>query len=208
MGLPLALLMATLLARTRFPGRAIIDAGVHLPSVLPPVAVGWLLLLAFGVRGPIGAWLDSWFGIRLVFTTWGASLACAVMSFPMMVRAIRLSLDSVDPGLEHAARTLGAGRIDRFLTITLPLALPGVMIGGIVGFTTSLGEFGAVITFAGSIEGQTETLPLAIYAALQLPGGEAMAARLALMSIGLAMAGLLLSEWLGRKLYARMGRAP
>lgn len=207
MGLPLAVIAATILARTRFPGRALIDAAVHLPSVLPPVAVGWLLLLAFGVRGPVGAWLDSWFGIRLVFTTWGASLACAVMSFPMMVRAVRLSLDAIDPGLEQAARTLGAGQVDRILSITLPLAMPGVLIGAIVGFTASLGEFGAVITFAGNIEGQTETLPLAIYAALQVPGGEALAARLSLLSIGLAMTGLLLAEWLGRRLNARLGRA-
>ena len=205
-GLPVALVAAILLARTRFPGRPLLDALVHLPAVLPPVAVGWLLLLVFGVRGPLGSWLQDWFGIRLVFTTAGASLACAVMSFPLMVRAIRLSLEAVDPGLEQAARTLGAGRLDRFLSITLPLAGPGVMVGAIVGFTASLGEFGAVITFAGSIEGQTQTLPLAIYAALQLPGGEAVAARLSVLSIALAMAGLVLADWAGRRLRAGIGR--
>jgi len=205
-GLPLALLGAFVLARGKFRGRAVLDAVVHLPLVLPPVVIGWLLLLLFGVRGPIGAWLQAWFGVRLVFTTAGAALACGVMVFPLMLRAIRLSLEGVDPGLEQAARTLGAGPLDRFLTITLPLAAPGVLVGAITGFAASLGEFGAVITFAASVPGQTQTLPLAIYAALQTPGGEAAAARLSLASLALALGGLGAAEWAGRRLRARVGR--
>jgi molybdate transport system permease protein len=146
------------------------------------------------------------FGIRLVFTPAGASLACAVMSFPLMLRAIRLSLEAVDPGLEQAARTLGAGPIDRFFNVTLPLAAPGVLVGGIVGFASCLGNFGAVITFAGSIPGQTQTLPLAIYAALQTPGGEEVAARLSLIAVILAIGGLLASEWVSRRLRVLVGR--
>ncbi len=205
-GLPIAVLVAWLLVRGRFPGRAVLDALMHLPLVLPPVVVGWLLLLVFGVRGPIGAWLLSWFGIRLVFTTAGASLACAVMSFPLMLRALRLSLEAVDRRLEQAARTLGAGPIDRFLTIILPLAAPGVLVGGIVGFASCLGNFGAVITFAGNIHGETQTLPLAIYAALQSPGGDETAARLSVISIILAITGLLASEWVSRRLLVLVGR--
>jgi len=154
----------------------------------------------------VGAWLNDWFGIRLVFTTAGASVACGVMVFPLMLRAIRLSLEAVDPGLEQAARTLGAGPLDRFLTITLPLAAPGVLVGAITGFAASLGEFGAVITFAANIPGETQTLPLAIYTALQMPGGEDAAARLSLISIGLAVLGLVAAEWAGRRLRARVGR--
>ena len=205
-GLPVALLVAWALARGRFPGRAVINTLVHLPLVLPPVATGWLLLLVFGVRGPVGAALRDWFGVRLVFTTAGASLACAVMTFPILVRAIRLSLEAVDPGLEQAARTLGARRLDRLVTVTLPLAAPGILVGGIVAYATCLGEFGAVITFAANIPGQTRTLPLAIYTALQTPNGEAAAARLSLISIALATSGLLLSEWLGRRLNNAIGR--
>lgn len=205
-GLPAALLAAWLLSRGRFPGRFLLDAVVHLPLVLPPVVVGWLLLLVFGVRGPVGALLQDWFGLRLAFTTAGASLACAVMSFPLAVRAIRLSLDAIDPGLEQAACSLGAGPVDRFLTITLPLAAPGVLVGGIVAFAASLGEFGAVITFAANIPGRTQTLPLAIYSALQAPGGEDAAARLSLVSVLLAVAGLLLAELAGKRLAALLGR--
>ena len=194
------------LARCRFPGHALLNALVHLPLVLPPVVTGWLLLITFGVRGPVGALLYDWFGIRLVFTTAGASLACAVMIFPIMVRAIRLSFEAADPGLEQAARTLGAGRIDRLFTITLPLASPGILVGGIVAYATCLGEFGAVITFAANIPGETQTLPLAIYAALQVPGGEAKAAQLSLVSIVLALTGLLLSEWFAKRLNAMLGR--
>ena len=205
-GLPLAILTAWLLARVRFPGRPLVNALVHLPLVLPPVVTGWLLLILFGVRGPAGSLLYDWFGIRLVFTTAGASLACAVMTFPVMVRAIRASLEAADPGLEQAARTLGAGRLDRFFNVTLPLASPGILVGAIVGFATCLGEFGAVITFAANIPGQTQTLPLAIYAALQSPGGETKAAELSLISLLLALIGLLLSEWAGRRLNALFGR--
>jgi molybdate transport system permease protein len=174
--------------------------------VLPPVVTGWLLLIVFGVRGPLGGLLQDWFGVRLVFTTAGAALACAVMTFPVMVRAIRLSLEAADPGLEQAARTLGAGRFDRLVNITLPLASPGILVGGIVAYATCLGEFGAVITFAANIPGQTQTLPLAIYAALQVPGGEATAAKLSMVSLALALVGLLASEWLGRRLNVALGR--
>jgi molybdate transport system permease protein len=205
-GLPAAVLAAWVLTRYRFPGRAVLNALVHLPMVLPPVVTGWLLLLVFGLRGPIGMVLHDWFGIRLVFTTAGAALACGVMTFPIMVRSVRLSLDAVDAGLEQAARTLGAGWFDRFRNITLPLASPGILVGGIVAYATCLGEFGAVITFAANIPGQTQTLPLAIYAALQVPGGEATAAKLSVVSLLLALTGLLLSEWFGKRLNAMLGR--
>ena len=206
LALPVAVALAWLLARRRFVGRAVLDAVVHLPMVLPPVVVGWLLLLLFGLRGPVGAVLHQWFGLRLVFTPAGASLACAVMALPLMVRAIRLSLEAVDPGLEQAARTLGAGAWDRFISITLPLAAPGVLVAVLVGFAAALGEFGAVITFAASIPGRTQTLPLAIYAALQQPDGEATAARLSLISVMLALVMLLVSDWAGRRMRARIGR--
>ena len=207
LGLPPAVLAAWLLARGRFPGRALLDALVHLPLVMPPVVVGWLLLVTFGLRGPAGSLLDEWFGVRLVFTTAGASLATAVMSFPLIVRAVRLSLDAVDPGLEAAARTLGAGPLDRFVTVTLPLIAPGILSGAITAFAAGLGEFGAVITFASNIPGETQTLPLAIYAATQTPGGEAVAARLAAVSLVLAVAGLLLADLAGRRLSVALGRA-
>jgi molybdate transport system permease protein len=207
-GLPPAVLAAWLLARGRFPGRALLDAVVHLPLVMPPVVVGWLLLVTFGLRGPVGAPLNDWFGIRLVFTTAGASFATAVMSFPLIVRAVRLSLDSVDPGLEAAARTLGAGPLDRFVTITLPLIAPGILSGAITAFAAGLGEFGAVITFVSNIPGETQTLPLAIYSATQTPGGEATAAKLAAISFTLAVAGLLLAEFAGRRLGVLLGRTP
>jgi molybdate transport system permease protein len=205
-GLPLAVVTAWLLSRHRFPGRSVLNALAHLPMVLPPVVTGWLLLIVFGVRGPIGSLLQDWFGIHLVFTTAGASLACAVMTFPIMVRSVRLSLDSIDLGLEQAARTLGAGWLDRLINVTVPLASPGILVGAVVGYATCLGEFGAVITFAASIPGQTQTLPLAIYAALQVPGGEAKAAELSMISLVLALAGLLLSEWIGKRLNAVLGR--
>ena len=205
-GLPVAVAMAWLLSRVRFPGRSLLAALVHLPLVLPPVVTGWLLLLVFGLHGPVGALLFAWLGIRLVFTSAGASLACAVMTFPVMVRSVRLSLDAADPGLELAARSLGAGRLDRLVNVTLPLAAPGILVGGIVGFATCLGEFGAVITFAANIPGETRTLPLAIYTALQVPGGEAQAAILSLVSLALALAGLLAAEFAGRRLAAVLGR--
>jgi len=205
-GLPLAVLAAYALARGRFVGRPLLDALVHLPLVMPPVVVGWGLLLIFGVRGPLGSLLYEWFGIRLVFTSAGAALATGVMAFPLMVRAIRLSLEGLDPGLEAAARTLGAGPIDRFLTVTLPLMAPGVLAGAVVAFAAGLGEFGAVITFASNIQGQTQTLPLAIYAATQVPGGEATAAKLSAVSFVLALLGLLLSELIARRMHRLLGR--
>jgi molybdate transport system permease protein len=202
LGLPLAILVALVLSRGRFPGRFLLHALVHLPLLLPPVVTGWLLLLVFGVNGPAGALLERLFGFRLVFTEAGASLACGVMIFPLMVRAVRLSLEAVDGRLLQAARTLGARPFDRFASITLPLALPGVLAASVLGFTASLGEFGAVITFAANIPGETRTLPLAIYAALETPGGEAAAARLSIVSIALALLGLGLAEVLS----ARAGR--
>jgi len=205
-GLPLAVLTAWVLVRYRFPGRSLLNALVHLPLVLPPVVTGWLLLIIFGIRGPIGVLLYDWFGVRLVFSTAGASLACAVMTFPVMMRAVRLSLETADPALDQAARTLGAGRLDRLCNVTLPLASPGILVGGIVGYATCLGEFGAVITFAANIPGQTQTLPLAIYTALQVPGGEAKAAELSMVSVTLALVGLLLSEWVGKRINTALGR--
>lgn len=201
-----AVAVAWLLARGRFPGRLLLDALVHLPLVVPPVVVGWGLLMLFGVRGPIGAPLNEWFGLRLVFTTEGAALATAVMSFPLIVRAVRLGLEGVDPGLEAAARTLGAGPLDRFVTVTLPLMSPGILAGAVTAFAAGLGEFGAVITFASNIPGETQTLPLAIYSATQTPGGEGTAARLALVSFTLAVAGLLLAELIARRMHLWLGR--
>lgn len=201
-----AVAVAWLLARGRFPGRMLLDALVHLPLVVPPVVVGWGLLMLFGIRGPIGASLHEWFGIRLVFTTEGAALATAVMSFPLIVRAVRLGLEGVDEGLEAAARTLGAGPLDRFVTVTLPLMSPGILAGAVTAFAAGLGEFGAVITFASNIPGETQTLPLAIYAATQTPGGEAVAARLAFVSFTLAVCGLLLAEVIARRMGRLLGR--
>jgi molybdate transport system permease protein len=204
--LPLAVVVAWLLTRRRFIGRTVFDAFVHLPLVVPPVVIGYVLLLLFGTRGPIGSWLQTTFGIELIFSTAGAALATAVMSFPLMVRAIRLSLENVDRGLEDAARTLGASKLDCFLTITLPLMLPGILAGAIVAFAAGLGEFGAVITFVSNIPGETRTLPLALYTALQSPDGDAMAARLAAISFSLGLIGLLLSEWFARAMRKRLGR--
>ena len=204
--LPLAIAVAWLLARTRFSGKILFDGLVHLPLVLPPVVVGYLLLLLFGARGPIGAWLYNVFGLRLVFTSAGASLATAVMSFPLMVRAIRLAIEAVDTGLEQAAATLGAGPLDRFASITLPLMLPGILSGAVVAFAASLGEFGAVITFVSNIPGETQTLPLAIYSAVQTPGGEASAARLAALSMVLALGGLVAAEYAAQRMRRMLGR--
>ena len=204
--LPVAIVFAWILARGRWRGKVLLDALVHLPLVLPPVVVGYMLLLLFGARGPIGHWLDEVFGIRLIFTSSGAALATAVMSFPLMVRAIRISLEGVDPGLEDAARTLGAGAWDRFTSITLPLMLPGILAGAVTAFAAGLGEFGAVITFVSNIPGETRTLPLALYTALQTPGGEAMAARLAIISFTLGMCGLLVSEFIARRVRRMLGR--
>lgn len=206
MSLPFAIAIAWLLTRPRFKGKTLLDVFVHLPLVLPPVVVGYLLLVLFGARGPLGRWLDALFGVQLVFTSSGAALATAVMSFPLVVRAIRLSLEGIDPGLEDAARTLGAGPWDRFFTITLPLMLPGVLAGSVIAFAAGLGEFGAVITFASNIPGETRTLPLALYTALQTPGGDALAARLATISILLGLAGLLAAEWVARRVRRVLGR--
>jgi molybdate transport system permease protein len=204
--LPPAILAAWLLARRDFPGKALFDAAVHLPLVLPPVVVGYALLLLLGVRGPLGAWLDVEFGIRLVFTTTGATLATAVMVFPLLVRAIRISVEALDPGLDEAARTLGAGAFDRFFTISLPLIAPGILAGAVIAFAASLGEFGAVITFASNVPGETQTLPLAIYAATQSPGGDATAAKLAAVSLVLALGGLALAEAIAKRMRKRFGR--
>jgi molybdate transport system permease protein len=204
--LPLALACALLQARCRFPGKLLLDGLVHLPLVLPPVVMGYLLLVTLGTRAPIGAWLLDTFGIRLVFHWTGAALAAGVVTFPFQVRAIRLALETVDPALPAAARSLGAGRLDAFVTITLPLILPGIIAGAITAFAASLGEFGAIITFVSNIPGETQTLPLAIYSAIQTPGNEAAAARLAGLSIGLAILGLVLSEIAGRRAQRRFGR--
>ena len=205
LNLPFAILVAWLLTRTRFTGRTLFDAFVHLPLVLPPVVVGYLLLVLFGIRGPLGEWLHDQFGIQLAFTRNGAALATAVMSFPLVVRSIRISLDNVDRGLEDAARTLGASATDRFFSITLPLIAPGILAGAVTAFAAGLGEFGAVITFASNIPGETRTLPLALYTALQTPDGNAMAARLALISFSLGLSGLLVSEFIARRLRRMLG---
>ena len=202
--LPFAFAAALLLARRSFPGKTLVDAVIHLPLVLPPVVVGYLLLLTFGVRGPVGAWLDDVFGIRLVFSWQGAALAAAIVTFPFQVRAIRLTVEALDPGLLDAARTLGAPWWDRLVTLILPLALPGILAGAVTAFAASLGEFGAIITFVANIPGETRTLPLAIYTAIQTPGGETLAARLAGLSIALALVGLTASEAAARALARRM----
>jgi len=204
--LPLAIGIAWLLTRRRFAGRALVDAFVHLPMVLPPVMVGYVLLLLLGIRGPIGHWLYQSFGIRLAFTTGGAALATAVMSFPLMVRSIRLALENVDPGLEDAARNLGAGPVDRWFSLTLPLMAPGILAGAVTAYVASLGEFGAVITFAGNVPGVTRTLPIALYSALQSADGDAAAARIALISFALGLAGLIAAEVLARAIRRRLGR--
>lgn len=197
--LPFAVMSAWLLVRGRFPGRVVLDALVHLPLVLPPVIIGYLLLVSLGTRAPLGAWLAETFNIRFVFSWTGAALAAAIVTFPFQVRAIRLSLESIDPGLDEAARTLGAGPWDRFFNLTLPLAAPGIIAGAITAFAASLGEFGAIITFVSNIPGETRTLPLAIYTAIQSPGGEVAAARLALLSISLALVGLIGAEIAARR---------
>lgn len=204
--LPIAFALAWLLARVRFPGRTLLDALVHLPLVLPPVVTGWLLLLAFGANGPAGRFLMDTFGISLIFRWTGAALAAAVMALPLMVRAIRLSLEGVDRKLENAARTLGAGPWRTFAAITLPLALPGVLAALVLGLARSIGEFGATITFASNIPGETRTLPLAIYTALQIPGGESAVTRLAIISVLLSLAALVISEALSRRSGQGKGR--
>ena len=197
--LPVAFGLAYLLARVRFPGKVLIDGIIHLPLVVPPVVTGWLLLIAFAPAGPIGAWLESWFGVSVLFRWTGAAIAAGVMALPLMVRAMRLSVEAVDRRLEAAASTLGAARARVFWTITLPLSLPGVLAGAVLGFARALGEFGATITFVSNVPGETETLPLAIYAALQQPGGEAMVLRLSAISVLLSLIALVASELLARR---------
>lgn len=205
-GMLLAVGFAWLLTRYRFPGRSLLDALLHAPLFLPPVVIGFVLLLLFGTRGPIGSWLNRVFDIQLVFTANGAALAAGVMAFPLMLRAVRLALETVDPRLEDAARSLGAGAWDRAFSITLPLAWPGLVAAAVVGFAAALGEFGAVITFAANIPGETQTLPLAIYSALQVPGGEESAVRLSLIALAAALSALLVSEALLRWGRRRAGR--
>lgn len=196
--LPFGILMAWILARCRFPGKTLLDSLVHLPLVLPPVVVGYLLLLALGRRGAIGAWLWEWFGFTFAFSWRGAALAAAVMAFPLMVRAIRLALEAVDTRLEQAARTLGAGRWRVFFTITLPLTLPGIIAGTVLAFARSLGEFGATITFVSNIPGETRTIPSAMFTLIETPGAESTAARLCAVAIALALLSLVASELLAR----------
>lgn len=197
--LPLGIFVAYALARWSFPGKQILNGIVHLPLILPPVVTGYLLLLSFGRRGPVGAFLESWFGIVFSFRWTGAALAAAIMAFPLMVRAIRLAVEAVDPKLEAAASTLGASKLWVFTTVTLPLILPGVIAGAILAFAKAIGEFGATITFVSNIPGQTQTIPSAIYAFLQVPGGQEAASRLVVVAIVIAMAALLLSELVARR---------
>ena len=193
--LPIAVGIAVLLARCNFPGKSLFDAVVHLPLVLPPVVIGYFLLLSLGRRGPLGAVLEEYFGIVVAFRWTGAAIAAGIMGFPLMVRAIRLSVEAVDNGLEDAARTLGATRWRVYLTITLPLALPGILTGALLSFARSLGEFGATITFVSNIPGETRTLPLAIYTFTQVPGGDVAALRLSIIAIVLSVLALMLSEY-------------
>jgi len=202
---PPAFLLAWLLSRGHFRGKLLLDALVHLPLVLPPVVTGWFLLLAFGRTGPIGAWTERWLGLVFMFRWTGAALAAAVMALPLMVRAIRLSLDAIDRRLEGAARTLGADRGRVFLTITLPLALPGLLAALVLGFARSLGEFGATITFVSNIPGETRTLPLAIYTSLQVPGAESIVLRLSLIAVALSFIALIAAELIVRRSGAGRG---
>ncbi|KQN34878.1 molybdenum ABC transporter permease [Sphingomonas sp. Leaf407] len=197
--LPVAYAIAWALARGRFPGRVLLDGIVHLPLVLPPVVTGWLLLLAFAPHGPVGRWLLAWFDASVLFRWTGAAIAAGVMALPLMVRAIRLSLEGVDRRLESVARTLGASRWQVFWSVTAPLSLPGVLAGMVLGFARALGEFGATITFVSNVPGETATLPLAIYSALQVPGAEASVVRLAGLSVALSLVALIVSEWLVRR---------
>ena len=203
--LPLGIGVAWLLARRDFYGKNLLNGALHLPLVLPPVAVGYLLLLTLGRNGPVGAWLYDVFGISVAFTWQGAVVASAVMAFPLMVRAIRLSLETVDHRLEAAARTLGSGPVRIFVTVTLPLIAPGILTGSILAFARSLGEFGATITFVSNIAGETRTLPLALFTLAQTPGGESGALRLAAISAALAMMALLASEATAGRLRRRLG---
>lgn len=203
--LPVGIWVAAILARGRMPGRWLLNALVHLPLILPPVVTGYALLLAFGRRGWVGQYLDQWFGFTFAFQWTGAALAAGVMSFPLMVRAIWLAIEAVDPKLEQAAATLGASRVSVFFTVTLPLILPGIIAGMIIAFAKAMGEFGATITFVSNIPGRTQTLPSAIYAFLQSPGQEFEAARLAMVSVAVSVGALLLSELIARRVARRIG---
>jgi molybdate transport system permease protein len=199
LSLPLGILTALVLARGSFPGKTLLDGFVHLPLVLPPVVTGYVLLILFGQRGPIGQFLEQTFGLVLSFRWTGAALACAVMGFPLMVRAIRISIEAIDPKLEQAAGTLGASPIWVFLTVTLPLALPGIIAGAVLCFAKALGEFGATITFVANIPGETQTIPSAIYNFTQMPDGDAGALRLSLIAVVISLAAVVVSEWLVRR---------
>jgi len=204
LSLPFGVAVAYLLARYEFWGKQVLNGLVHLPLILPPVVTGYLLLLAFGRRGPIGGLLDQAFGLVFAFRWTGAALAAAVMAFPLMVRAIRLAIEAVDPKLEQAAATLGASSVWVFATVTLPLILPGVIAGAILAFAKAMGEFGATITFVSNIPGETQTLPSAIYSFLQVPGGDSQAMQLVLIAVAIALLALFLSEWVGRSVARRI----
>lgn len=204
LSLPLGLLCALALARGRFFGRDVLNWMVHLPLVLPPVVTGYLLLLTFGRQGPVGSLLDDYLGVTLAFQWTGAALAASIMAFPLMVRAMRLAIEAVDPKLEEAAATLGASRLKVFSTVTLPLILPGIIAGAVLAFAKAMGEFGATITFVSNIPGETRTVPSAISAFLQVPGGETSAIRLVIVAVAIAIAALILSEWLSRKVAQRI----
>ncbi|MGB0212398.1 molybdate ABC transporter permease subunit [Algiphilus sp.] len=204
LSLPIGIAVAWLLARRDFVGKSLLDALVHLPLILPPVVTGYLLLVVFGRQGVVGGWLHEWLGITLAFRWTGAVLAGAIVGFPLMVRAVRLSIEAVDRRLEGAAMVLGARPLRVFLTVTLPLASPGIIAGALLAFARALGEFGATITFVSNIPGETRTLPIAIYTYLQIPGGEGAAGRLVLLSVVLALAALLASEWLARSMRRRL----
>lgn len=199
LSLPLGILTALVLARGRFPGKQLLNTLVHLPLILPPVVTGYLLLITFGLRAPVGAWLEETTGLVFAFRWTGAALAAGIMAFPLMVRAIRLAIEAVDPRLEDAAHTLGASHLMVFATITLPLIAPGIIAGAVLAFAKAMGEFGATITFVSNIPSETQTLPSAIYTALQVPGGESSVVRLVILSILLATGALLLSEALARR---------
>jgi molybdate transport system permease protein len=198
-GLPPGVFLGWLLARVRFPGRLVLDAVLHLPLVLPPVVVGYALLVTFGRHAPVGAWLEEHTGLVFAFRWTGAALAAGIMGFPLLVRAVRLSIEGIDRRIEEAAASLGAPPVSRFFLVTLPLALPGIVTGALLSFARSLGEFGATITFVSSIPGETRTLPIAIYTATQSPGGDVEALRLSAVSVAISFAALMVSEWLTRR---------
>ena len=202
--LPLGIAAAWVLGRGRFPGKSLLDGLIHLPLVLPPVVTGYLLLLLLGRKGPLGAWLYEYLGITVAFNWKGAAVAAGVMAFPLMVRSIRLSVEALDKGLEQAARTLGAGPLRAFFTVSLPLILPGLLTGTVLAFARCLGEFGATITFVSNIPGQTRTLPLALYSFVQTPGGETGALRLCVIAVAVSLAAMVASEFISRRLSARL----